>query len=172
VFSLSKISIRTLYLPIEKLKSTGFIRARSEYIDEIKDLFEKGLVLFSTLVERICNIKNLNLTEKQTQKLDKYISEINNDQTLKHKIEKINLLLTNSANLNESMLNNDSLNNLNESNDSVSSEQIKKESKPINYFLIEMLFIDLKKYIANSVYYWNNKMNDFFKKSTKDDVNN
>lgn len=108
--------------------------------------------------------------EKQTQKLDKFISEINNDQTLKHKIEKINLLLTNSASLNESILNSEivvsesSLSKLNEIkiNDSTSGEQV-------NYDLIEMLLIDLRKFIANSVSNWNNKMTDFFKKSTKSD---
>ena len=35
------------------------MRPRTEYIDEIKDLFEKGLVLFSTLVERICTLKSI-----------------------------------------------------------------------------------------------------------------
>jgi len=94
------------------------------------------LVLFSTLVERICLLKSicllywttyislniyilkiaLHLNEKQISKLDKYINEINNDQTLKHKIEKINLLLTNSS-LNQSngsiSFLNDSLNNNN-----------------------------------------------------------
>lgn len=64
VFSTSKISIRTLYLPIEVLRSNGFIRPRSEYIDEIKELFEKGLVLFSTLVERICTIKGIHILIK------------------------------------------------------------------------------------------------------------
>ena len=58
----------------------------------------------------------LHLNEKQISKLDKYINEINNDQTLKHKIEKINLLLTNSS-LNQSngsiSFLNDSLNNNN-----------------------------------------------------------
>ena len=56
----------------------------------------------------------MHLNEKQISKLDKYINEINNDQTLKHKIEKINLLLTNSNQMNGSMsFLNDSLNFLN-----------------------------------------------------------
>lgn len=33
------------------------VKAREEYIEEIKDLYEKGLSLFLTLVERISSLK-------------------------------------------------------------------------------------------------------------------
>lgn len=106
------------------------------------------------------------------QKLDKYITDINNDQTLKHKIEKINLLLTNSSNLsiNEvsnpiDMLNNDLIDSLNHSDIAELSEKQK-----VNYDLIEMLLIDLRKYISNSAFNWNTKMTEFFKKSKFEDV--
>ena len=100
----------------------SYARSRSEYIDEIKDLFEKGLSVFNTLVERISSLKSmlnrhffflsymasifynvlyiylaLNLHENQNRILDQYIMQINNDITLRHKIEHINLLLTNQS---------------------------------------------------------------------------
>ncbi len=78
VFSTSKINIRSLYLPEVSLKSTvindaifflykikmqkiylqSFSRSRNEYIDEIKELFEKGLSFYSTLLERISALKS------------------------------------------------------------------------------------------------------------------
>ena len=123
------------------------------------------------------------MNEKQISKLDKYINEINNDQTLKHKIEKINLLLTNSS-LNQSngsiSFLNDSLNNNNnneaainpldidhEDDDSNLNEQ---QQQQINYDLIETLLIDLRKFIAMNIFNWNTKMTEFFKKSKTDDV--
>jgi len=59
VFSLSKINIQTLNLPVVPLKlNSTFTRSRSEYIEEIKDLIDKAVVLFSTLVERISSLKS------------------------------------------------------------------------------------------------------------------
>ena len=43
------------------------------------------------------------------------------------------------------------------------------ESK-INYDQVEMLLIDLRKYIANTVNNWNTRMTEFFKKTKFDDV--
>jgi hypothetical protein len=182
-------------------------------------LYEKGLSLFSSLVERLSslkgemikkynyliesnlnyllyfnnpiknsasklkrfliykllfntNIKAINLHEKQIQKLDQYITQINTDLSLKSKIEKINLLLTNSSSLNN---NTNSLNSLssnlnnNETNLSTSG-LIEKQRQNIDYDLIDMQLIDLRKYIANNVFYWNTKMSEFFKKSKHDDV--
>ena len=117
----------------------------------------------------------MSLTEKQIQKLDKYISEINNDQTLKHKIEKINLVLTNqSAELNAlpltSLNNNESI--FNTLKLEIDEGQLNKNEhlQQVNYDLTEMLLIDLRKYIASSVVHWNTKMTEFFKKSKTDDV--
>ncbi len=59
VFSLSKINIQTLNLPIVPLKlNSTFSRSRNEYIEEIKDLIDKAVVLFSTLIERISSLKS------------------------------------------------------------------------------------------------------------------
>lgn len=41
----------------------------------------------------------------------------------------------------------------------------------VNYDQIDMLLIDLRKYIAMSVHNWNTKMSEFFKKSKFDDDN-
>jgi hypothetical protein len=75
------------------------------------------------------------LNEKQISKLDKYINEINNDQTLKHKIEKINLLLTNSS-LNQSngsiSFLNDSLNNNNNNEAAINPLDIDHEDDDSN----------------------------------------
>jgi len=115
------------------------------------------------------------LTEKQIQKLDKYISEINNDQTLKHKIEKINLVLTNqSTQLNTLPLassnNNESIFNTLQLEIDEGQLHSSEHLQQVNYDLTEMLLIDLKKYLASSVVHWNTKMTEFFKKSKTDDV--
>ena len=60
---------------------------------------------------------------------------------LKHKIETINLLLTKST-----------------------SESI------IDYNQIELLIIELKRFIGYSVNYWNTKMTDFLKKPRHENV--
>jgi hypothetical protein len=114
----------------------------------------------------------LHLNEKQISKLDKYITEINNDQTLKHKIEKINLLLTNSNQINGSMsILNDSLNNEQDIvNPSLNIDDSINSNEKINYDLIESLLIDLRKFIAMNVFNWNTKMTEFFKKSKSEDV--
>lgn len=128
--------------------------------------------------------------------------QINTDLTLRHKIENINLLLTNQS-LSSPILNNmpSSINNnisaeIQEFNQDNFNDSIEKkkaqvklaasfESSPssnstidacnnigknqnhanINYDKIEMLLIDLKKYIVNCVFHWNTKMSDFFKKN-------
>ena len=195
-------------------------RLREDFLDEIKELYEKGLSLFSCLVERLSslkgelvkkynyltesnlnlllylnqtqtknkqkitrmqklkrfliykflfntNIKAINLHEKQIQKLDQYIGQINADLTLKTKIEKINLLLTNSS---SSLSQNNDL-TLSNGEAIISTNDLSvKQKQNIDYDLIDMLLTDLRKFIANSVFYWNTKMSEFFKKSKHDDV--
>lgn len=131
--------------------------------------------------------------EKQLQKLDQYVMQINNDTTLKHKIEKINLLLTNQKPI--TLLSAKNGNNNNNESDQLG---VSPSSKPdtshvvglelansanlfadddsnlltnVNYDLIDMLLIDLRKYIANSVAVWNSRMSELFKKTKFDDVN-
>lgn len=105
-------------------------------------------------MERLTSLKSINLNEKQLQKLEQYIGQITTDQTLKGKIERINLLLTNHQ---------PSLG----PGDVVIGEN---EPKRIDYDLIDMLMIDLRKYLAGSVLQWNTRMNEFFKKTKLDDV--
>ena len=131
----------------------------------------------------------MNLQEKQIQKLDQYILQLNGDTTLKHKIEKINLLLTNQIQVNAHSANTNSPDALvaavpfsGNTNDSVGLELVndenltntkidlsKNESAKINYDLIEMFLIELRKFIATSTFNWNTKMAEFFKKSKFDD---
>ena len=132
------------------------------------------------------------MQEKQLQKLDQYIIQINTDGTLKHKIEAINILLTN-----QNVLNNNKIikiNNLTEINfpseliDEATTDKQKETPNVIslndvsllnhkisaadqlNCDKIEILLIDLKKYIAGSAISWNTKISEFFKKSKFDDV--
>ena len=130
-------------------------KERNEYIDEIKELSEKGLTLFSNLSDRLNSLRNINLHEKQIQKLDLYTNQVNPDSILKHKIETINLLLTKSLSNQTDVSNNDGLNIQNEL---------------IDYNQIDLLLIDLKRFIGYNVNYWNNKMNDFLKKSKYENV--
>lgn len=59
VFSSSKIDLKYVCLPATVLSSTDNLsHSRNEYINEIKDLFEKGLSFQSTLLERISSLKS------------------------------------------------------------------------------------------------------------------
>jgi hypothetical protein len=51
------------------------------------------------------------------------------------------------------------------------TEGLNIQNEVIDYNQIELLIIDLKRYIGYNVNYWNSKMNDFLKKSKYDDVN-
>ena len=122
--------------------------------------------------------------------------QVNTDTTLRHKIEAINLLLANqnilSKNTTTIRINNmlvfnfphepadsqssthSSSNADNQVNDhglSASSPSHPKPHAPqMNCDKLELLLIDLRKYIANSVIYWKTKISEFFKKSKFDDV--
>lgn len=120
-------------------------------------------------------IKALNLHEKQMQKLEQYITQINNDTTLRHKIETINLMLTKSTvspNSSSQQVDNDNDNDEMLNINSKIQENGAHKSETIDYNQIELLLIDLKKYIGLTVNYWNNKMSDFLKKSKYEDVSN
>ena len=145
-------------------------KERSEYINETKELSEKGLMLFSTLSDRLNSLKSmnsvliifcfhyyfitlaLNLHEKQIQKLDQYINQVIADTTLRHKIETINLLLTTKF-----MENNESFGGQN-------------NHELVDYHQIELLIIDLKRFIGYNVNLWNSRMSDFLKKSKYENV--
>jgi hypothetical protein len=131
--------------------------------------------------------------------------QINSDTTLRQKIEKINLLLTNNSSLSTKTDNSNTvtinnvlaLNSSNENSQNVQSsafyigdsnlqqhdsttsvDQISstptlstQNSVEANFYKIDMLLIDLRKYIANSAVNWNTRISEFFKKSSKfDDV--
>lgn len=146
VFSTEKIVIKKLYLPEIQIKRLEHAKKREEYIEEIKEIHEKGLTQTATLIERLNQLKIQILSEKQIQKIDQYLVQINNDCSLKTKIEKINLILTN--NLQEAF----------------------KTTNEINYAMVDFLMIDLKKYLANFTIYWNNKIIELFSnKKTKSD---
>lgn len=155
----------------------------------------------------------LSLNDKQLQKLDQFIAQINNDTTLRHKIEKINLTLTNQQKLSNtrSSMSNElspgstsinssvgdgvlsaspsqaswaaregaSMSSETSSVAATSVEQIDEQQATngggggkslVNYERVDMLLIDLRKYIAHSVYVWNTRMSEFFKKSKTEDV--
>ena len=150
VFSSSKINIKKLFLPDTQIKRLVHAKKRHEYIDQIKHIHEKALGQSTVLIERLNQLKTHNLSDKQIQKLDQYLMQINNDTNIKSKIEKINLILTNNleqfANVKSSDLN------------------------EINYALVDLLIIDIKKYMVNFTSYWNNKVIELFSnKKTKSD---
>ena len=150
------------------------------------------------------SIEALNLHENQNRTLDSYIMQINSDSTLRHKIEHINLLLTNQSAMSSPsspkiLKSTNLVSNENKDGEHFPEESIDSIEKPkadkrcstelssspnsiatfsstqcqhvnINYDKIEILLIDLKKYIANSVNSWNTKMSEFFKKNKYDDV--
>jgi len=179
VFSTSRINLRRACLPQTVLTSRYVSRSRNEYIDEIKELYEKGLSFYSTLIERISSLKSLHLIQQQQAKLDKYMSQLNADTALKHRIEKINLLLTNQA-VNESFDDSTDTQQLDGEGVAAESEVANGNSSrlldtsgsnggTVNYELVEMHLIELRKFIASSIVQWNTKMAEFFKKTKFDE---
>jgi hypothetical protein len=113
--------------------------------------------------------------------------QINSDTTLRHKIERINLLLTNRLSANDLLLKvglasnlvgveEATISNSNNNSDAMPFSQLPVggdvAASKVDYSLIEMLLIDLRKYIASSVHLWNMRMSEFFKKSKFEDVRN
>lgn len=121
-------------------------------------------------------------------KLDQFIAQINSDTALKYKIERINLLLTNQMHqINASQ---DLGNSENDKDNKSSSSELQENLNildgselaseginkgPVNYELVEMHLIELRKFIATSTAGWNTKMAELFKKTksadTDDDAN-
>lgn len=61
---------------------------------------------------------------------------------------------------------------MNASIDNLATNDLSKiESEPVNYELIELHLIELRKYIATSICHWNTKMTEFFKKNKFDEQN-
>ena len=89
--------------------------------------------------------------ERQIQKLDQFIMQINSDSTLKHKFETINVILTNQlSNLKLEYLNLPhhvyKLINIDNSDSEHAEGNNEPVTSKINYDAVEMLLIDLKKY--------------------------
>lgn len=110
------------------------------------------------------------MIEKQINKLDQYLVQLNSDMTLKHKIEKINLLLTNQVKADRDVMNDSG--DLDAPNILNVSDLSRNESGPVNYELVEMHLIELRKFIATSTFNWNTKMSEFFKKKFEEDESN
>jgi hypothetical protein len=120
----------------------------------------------------ICSFQANSLHEKQVQKLDQYIMQINTDMTLKHRIEILNLLLTKSYDQNKLKKQNSiSSAKMPFKLNSTQSNQEALQSIELDFNQIELYIIDLKKHIAQIITSWNNKLVDFFKKPKHDDVN-
>lgn len=114
-------------------------------------------------------------------KLDQFIAQINSDTTLKYKIERINLLLTNQMHhmspdreleSNSEIENDNKLSGTDLKGDfgilegsELASEGNNNNKGPVNYELVEMHLIELRKFIATSTAGWNAKMAEFFKKT-------
>ncbi len=103
--------------------------------------------------------------DKQINKLDQFITQINSDTTLKHKIERINLLLTNQVHLSSEADGSSLHGHLDILGQSDLDESSSKVGGPVNYELVEMHLIDLRKFIAINTANWNTKMTEFFKKT-------
>jgi len=58
----------------------------------------------------------------------------------------------------------------NESDEQLGNSNSSSSLSSVNYELIDMLLIDLRKYIASSVVVWNTKMSEFFKKPKFEEV--
>jgi len=107
------------------------------------------------------------------------MSQLNADTALKHRIEKINLLLTNQA-VNESFDDSTDTQQLDGEGVAAESEVANGNSSrlldtsgsnggTVNYELVEMHLIELRKFIASSIVQWNTKMAEFFKKTKFDE---
>ena len=75
-FRLFKIKLKEFILPTSSVTLKPFIHERDYYIELTKSLSVNGYNIFSTIVERLVELKNLNsLPEHFIAKIDQYLSQ-------------------------------------------------------------------------------------------------
>jgi hypothetical protein len=95
-FRLFKIQLKEFYLPIPTITLKPFVHEREYYIELTKSLSVDGYNIFSTIVERLIEFKNLNLIpDSFLSKIDQYLAQERlEQQTFRSLMDEIQLKMT------------------------------------------------------------------------------
>jgi len=95
-FRLFKITLKQFYLPTSTIILKPFVHERDYYIELTKTLSVNGYNIFSTIVERLVELKNLNLMpDSFISKIDQYLAQERlEQQTFRSLMDEIQLKMT------------------------------------------------------------------------------
>ena len=95
-FRLFKIKLKEFYLPTSTVTLKPFVLERDYYIELTKTLSVSGYNIFSTIVERLVEFKNLNIIpEFFVSKVEQYLSQERlEQQTFRSLMDEIQLKMT------------------------------------------------------------------------------
>jgi hypothetical protein len=95
-FRLFQIKLKEFYLPTSTITLKPFVHERDYYIELTKSLSVNGYNIFSTIVERLVELKNSNLIpESFVSRIDQYIAQEKlEQQTFRSLMDEIQLKMT------------------------------------------------------------------------------
>lgn len=134
-FRLFNIKLREFHLPISRIQLEPFVYERDYYIELTKSLSVDGYNIFSTIVERLVELKNSNLIPESIQsKIDQYLTQERlEQQTFRALMDEIQLKMTAGSNDNER----------------------KRSLDATSYISIDDQIAEAKKFITKIVHSWN-----------------
>ncbi|CAF3650564.1 unnamed protein product [Rotaria sordida] len=133
-FRLFQIKLKEFYLPKLNLTLKPFVYDRDYYIESTKSLSVNGYNIFSTIVERLIEFKNLNLVpDSFISKIDQYLAQERlEQQTFRSLMDEIQLKMT-----------------------AGNGGEQKRELDAVSYVCIDDQIVEAKKFITKIVHNWN-----------------
>lgn len=134
-FRLYNIKLKEFHLPISRIQLEPFVYERNYYIELTKSLSVDGYNIFSTIVERLIELKNSNLIPESIQsKIDQYLTQERlEQQTFRSLMDEIQLKMT--AGNNE--------------------DERRRSLNAASYVSIDDQIVEAKKFITKIVHSWN-----------------
>ncbi|CAF2598817.1 unnamed protein product [Rotaria sp. Silwood2] len=138
-FRLFKIKLKEFYLPKSNLILKPFVYEREYYIELTKSLSVNGYNIFSTIVERLVEFKNLNLIpDSFVSKIDQYLAQERlEQQTFRSLMDEIQLKMT-----------------------AGNGGEQKRQLDAVSYVCIDDQIVEAKKFITKIVHNWNTTLNE------------
>ncbi|CAF0908269.1 unnamed protein product [Rotaria sp. Silwood1] len=138
-FRLFKIKLKEFYLPKSNLILKPFVYERDYYIELTKSLSVNGYNIFSTIVERLIEFKNLTLIpDSFISKIDQYLAQERlEQQTFRSLMDEIQLKMT-----------------------AGNGGEQKRQLDASSYVIIDDQIVEAKKFITKIVHNWNTTLNE------------
>ncbi|UJR27111.1 hypothetical protein I4U23_008410 [Adineta vaga] len=148
-FRLFKIKLKEFFLPTPTMSLKPYVHERDYYIELTKTLSVNGYNIFSTIVERLIELKNLtSMPEFFISKIDQYLAQERlEQQTFRALMDEIQLKMT-----------------------AGSSKEQKRQLDADSYVCIDDQIVEAKKFITKIVQNWNTtllELEQFIKKYEK-----